>query len=176
MKRKLNLLIVILLVLASLTGCKDPYEGAIVGAWQDSNRLVGMLFYEDGTCDVTYAREFITDTVSCAYFYTDGSVVLYNPQVYSKEDFDLDKLYLTPAEQGVVFFIDQSEKDGVIEGFWLISLRMEKSNAVSVQSFSEWSNGLATGGTTLNDAATLYTGSIFTNDVIDWIQAALNDA
>ena len=173
MKRKLVILITILLISTSLLSCKDPYEGAIVGAWQDSNRLVGVQFRDDGTCDVTFAREFITETIACAYSYADGMVVIYNPRLYSIEDFDMKNLYTTATDQGIVFSIDREKKDGVVNGFWISTLWMEKSSSVAVRSFSDWSNSLSAGGVSLNDAATSYTGSKFANDAIDWFQEAL---
>lgn len=173
MKRKLVILITILLISTSLFGCKDSYEGAMVGAWQDSNGLVGVQFLEDGTCEVTFAREFITETAACAYSYADGMVVIYNPRLYSAEDFDLKNLYSTATEQGIVFSIDREKKDGVVDGFWISTLWMEKSSSVAVRSYSDWSDSLSAGGVSLNDAATSYTGSKFANDAIDWIQEAL---
>ena len=173
MKRKLVILITILLISTSLLGCKDPYEGAIVGAWQDSNRLVGVQFRDDGTCDVTFAREYITETVTCAYSYADGMVVIYNPRLYSIDDFNLKNLYTTATDQGIVFSIDQEKKDGVVDGFWISTLWMEKSSSITVRSFSDWTDNLSTGGVSLNDAATRYTGSKFANDAIEWIQEAL---
>jgi len=175
MKRKLVILITILLISACLLGCKDPYEGAMVGAWQDSNGLVGVQFREDGTCDITFAREFIIETVACAYSYADGMVVIYNPRLYSIEDFDMKNLYTTATDQGIVFSIDREKKDGVVNGFWISTLWMEKGSSVAVRSFSDWSDSLSAGGVSLNDAATGYTGSKFANDAIDWIQAALID-
>ena len=173
MKRKLVILITILLILTSLLGCKDSYEGAMVGAWQDSNGLVGVQFWDDGTCDVTFAREFITETVACAYSYADGMVVIYNPRLYSIEDFNMKNLYTTATDQGIVFSIDREKKDGVVSGFWISTLWMGKSSSVAVRSFSDWSNSLSAGGVSLNDAATSYTGSKFANDAIDWFQEAL---
>ena len=175
MKRKLVILITILLILTSLLGCKDPYEGAMVGAWQDSNGLVGVQFWDDGTCDVTFAREFITETVACAYSYADGMVVIYNPRLYSIEDFNMKNLYTTATDQGIVFSIDREKKDGVVSGFWISTLWMGKSSSVAVRSFSDWSDSLSQDGASLNDAATSYTGSKFANDAIEWIQGALID-
>lgn len=173
MKRKLVILITILLILTSLLGCKDPYEGAMVGAWQDSNGLVGVQFWDDGTCDVTFAREFITETVACAYSYADGMVVIYNPRLYAIEDFNMKNLYTTATDQGIVFLIDREKKDGVVSGFWISTLWMEKSDSISVKSFTDWVDSLAADGVSINDAATRYTGSKFANDAIDWIQEAL---
>jgi hypothetical protein len=173
MKRKLIILMTVLLIIASLVGCKDPYEGAMVGAWQDENRLVGVLFREDGTCDVTFAREFITETVECAYGYSDGRVVIYNPRLYSIEDFDLEDIPHVSADKGVTFSINRDKKDGVVDGFWLASLIMQKSDSVNVQSFSEWLAGLSAGGVTLNDAAAAFTGNKFAGDAIEWIEEAL---
>lgn len=175
MKRKLVVLVAILLIMTSFAGCKDPYEGAMVGAWQDDSRLVGIIFREDGTCNVTFAREYITETVECAYAYSDGRVVIYNPRQYSIEDFDLKNLSSTPSDQGVTFYIDREEKDGVVDSFLLLSLTMKKSPLVYIQSFSEWLNGLTADGVTLNDAGTAYTVSKFAGDAIEWIEEALVD-
>ena len=173
MKRKLVILITILLILTSLLGCKDSYEGAMVGAWQDSNGLVGVLFREDGSCDVTFAREFITETVSCAYYYTDGEVLIYNPRIYTLDDFDLKNLNSVEDDQGIVFDIDREKKDGVVDGFGLVSLWMEPCIAITVSSFSDWENSLYANGLSLNEAASIYTGTKFSSVVIDWIQEAL---
>ena len=175
MKRKLVLLIAIFLISLSLIGCKDPYEGAMVGAWQDANGLVGIAFRENGTCDVTFAREFTTETIFCAYSYSDGVVVLYNPLLHTIEDFDLKNLFSTPEDQGIVFSINREKKDGVVDGFWLSTLWMEQSDSIAVRSINDWTESLSKDGLSLNDAATVLTGSKFASDAIGWIQKALLD-
>jgi len=100
-------------------------------------------------------------------------VVIYNPRLYSIDDFNLKNLYTTATDQGIVFSIDQEKKDGVVDGFWISTLWMEKSSSITVRSFSDWTDNLSAGGVSLNDATTRYTGSKFANDAIEWIQEAL---
>lgn len=173
MKRKLVVVVAILLLFISLFGCKDPYEGAMVGAWQDSNGLVGVRFREDGTCDVTLAREFITETVYCKYLYSDGKVLIFNPELHAEEDFDLDDSMGVLGEQGIIFSIDRDKKDGVVDSFWFSSLNMQKSDGVNIQSLSEWTESLGKDGVTLNDAATVLNGSRDANRAIEWITDTL---
>ncbi|MEA5048663.1 MAG: hypothetical protein VB034_08660 [Eubacteriales bacterium] len=175
MKRKRFVLIVILLLIISLFGCKDPYEGAIEGAWQDSNSLVGILFREDGTCDVTFAREFITETIYCKYLYSDGEVVIYNPQLHAEDEFDLRDAMSTLGEKGIVILLNRDKKDGVVESYWLSSLDMKRSDSVSIRSMSDWTKELAADGVSLNDAATVLNGSRDAERAIDWIQDVLID-
>lgn len=173
MKRKLFILGAIAVFLLCLLGCKDPYEGAMAGAWQDSNGLVGVSFREDGTCEVVFAREFITGTVPCVYLYHDGRVVIYNPALHTEDEFDMEGSSVGLGEKGLTFTIDRGEKDGVVDRFWLSSLKMERCETLSVRSLSEYGDSLAADGVSLNDIAEAYTGITFANSVIDWIKDVL---